>query len=129
MTFKVIATNAVLGAGVVSADWFSTNITVPIFGAPVTVITAASLGAVFSLSFSKPIRPKSILFARVLFCIMLGASGSVFAAHQFQWDAAIKFPGAFAFICASIASMFMETISQKGKKVIKDFQAPFTKKD
>jgi hypothetical protein len=125
VALKVAVSNLLIGASVISADWFSTNITVPIFGAPVTVFTAASIGAVFSLSYQKPIRPKSLLFARVGFCIALGASGSVFAAHHFEVKAAIENPGPFAFLCASLASLFMEAVTQKGKKIISEFRSPF----
>lgn len=123
--FKLTATTALAGAASPPVvDLFSTYVSTPVWGVPVSVVGAAAFGAGLSLFFGDPIPTRRALYGQVLAATAFGAALATLVADGMDWDWAQKNISMFALMSAAMVRWFLPTAIEKVKDSIKALKVP-----
>lgn len=107
---------------------FSSYVSTPVWGVPVSVIGAAAFGAGLSLFFGDPLPTRRALYGQTLAATFFGAAAAVLVADGMDWDWAQKNIGMFALVAAAVIRWWLPSSIERGKQIIKEFRVPSLKK-
>ena len=107
---------------------FTEVVAFPVFGAPITLILAALVGAGLSLFFGDPIIGRRNLWGQIAGAVAFGTGAGVLVSDAMDWAWATRNLPLFVMCCSAVIRWFLPTVIERGKQLIREFKFPWAKK-